>query len=195
MLRVTDDSGLTATDKVRIEAGFTITPSIGTVAFNPSAGEIGNIQTVIEGGEALVTIRILDGQGNLVRTLVNGALRGPGTYQDPWAGTDQNGQPVPDGPYYAVIEYTYNGETEVVDLREQAVFEEFTPTRSFSSSFNPYEGDPVTVSYQIPWAAEVSLYFWTRDDSRPGSSIAPVRTLFLRDARPARLLQRRLGRL
>lgn len=184
VLRVTDDSGLTATDKVRIEAGFTITPSIGTVAFNPSAGEIGNIQTVIEGGEALVTIRILDGQGNLVRTLVNGALRGPGTYQDPWAGTDQNGQPVPDGPYYAVIEYTYNGETEVVDLREQAVFEEFTPTRSFSSSFNPYEGDPVTVSYQIPWAAEVSLYFWTRDDSRPGSSIAPVRTLFLRDARP-----------
>lgn len=46
--------------------------------------------------------------GATVRTLLNNVTRNAGTYQDPWNGTNDAGQPVADGPYKYVAVVTAN---------------------------------------------------------------------------------------
>lgn len=128
----------------------------------------------------MVTVEIMDQSGNVVRTLVNNESRTSGTYTDTWDGKDDAGKIVRDGVYYFLIEHTENSETQTFDLRETAQYREVTPSRTWPSTFNPYEEDYVHVTYSTSYPAEVSMYFWKRDYSHPGSSIAPVRTMFLR---------------
>ncbi|WP_299968755.1 PKD domain-containing protein [uncultured Roseobacter sp.] len=185
-LVVTDNDGLTSTATQVIEPRFELTTTVAASSFNPIGGETAIINTAINGAAGQVQVDIVDGAGVLVRRLVSNLSRDPGTYQDAWDGRDENGNLVRDGAYYVVVSVTVNGETEVFDARNTAVFEELTPSRSFTRNFNPYEGVPVEVGYTIPWPAEVSLYFWTR---LPGGfsadTIGPVRTVFLRLPRPA----------
>ena len=182
---VVDNDGLTSIATGSVEAEFVFNLSLTGAQFNPSEGQQGSVATEIVAGTTEVTIQIVDGAGSVVKTLVDGVVRTAGTYLDPWSGDDLNGQAVGDGAYYVVLTYQHLGETITIDLRDTTVFEELTPPRTFSASFNPYEGVPMEIDYQIPWPAEVSLYLWTRDNTRPGSTIAPVRTVFLRESRPA----------
>ena len=184
-LTVTDNEGKTATDTVEIDVRLAINVALASTSFDPTSGETGVLETTIAGATTDITIDIIDGTGNQIRRLVSGLTRAPGTYQDAWDGRNDLGQPVVDAAYYVLVTYVIDGETITYDAREDAVFEELTPSRNWSSAFNPYEGIPVNVTYTAPWPAEFTLYFWTRDYSRPASSIAPVRTVFLRLPRPA----------
>ena len=178
-LRVTDNEGKTSTDSVNISASLGISASRTTI-FDPVSGGTGSITSTIT-DDSTVTVKVIDQSGNVVRTLADNESRTPGTYTDIWDGNDDAGKIVRDGVYYFLIEHTENGETQTFDLRETAQYREVTPNRSWPSTFNPYEEDYVHVTYSISYPAEVSMYFWKRDCSHPGSSIAPVRTMFLRE--------------
>lgn len=184
-LTVTDNDGLTSTASVGIDVGALLSANLAASSFDPVAGQNATVETQVTGASGEMRVDIVDGQGNLVRRLVDNLSRAPGTYQDLWDGRNNAGMLVRDGAYYVIVSLTTGGETIVYDAREDAVFEELTPSRSFTANFNPYEGIPVEVGYTSPWPAEISLYFWTRDNSRPASTIAPVRTVFLRLPRPA----------
>jgi len=182
-LRVTDNDGKKATDSVTIKVSLGISTT-RTGIFNPTAGETGSICSTLS-ANALVTIKVIDGAGNVIRTLVDGINRTPGSHCDAWDGKSDSGDLVHDGIYYFLIENVVNGETFTYDPRETAQFSETTPSRSWPSTFNPYDDNFVTVTYSIAKPSEMSLYFWKRDYSRPGSSIAPVRTLFIREPQGA----------
>ena len=177
---VTDDAGNIATTTETITVVPKITTTLTAPGFDPTSGGVATIETAIEGGEGQVTIDIIDRTGEPVRRLISAVTRAPGSYQDSWDGRNDAGQPMGDGVYYVVVTYNLDGEDIVYDAREGFSFQELTPSRGWSNRFNPYEGIPVLVNYTIPWPAETTLYFWTRDRSRPASSIAPVRTVFLR---------------
>lgn len=185
-LTVTDDTGLTASAEVLIEVEPVLTASLAASSFDPIQGQTATVQTVVTGASGTMRVDIVDGSGALIRRLVDGLSRAPGNYEDLWDGRDDSGAIVRDGAYYVIVALTTDGETTVFDARDTANFEELTPTRSFTRNFNPYEGVPVEVAYNIPWPAEVSMYFWTR---LPGGfsadTIGPVRTVFLRLPRPA----------
>lgn len=185
VLVVTDDEGKTSTDSALITVLLDVDISIALTAFEPLVGQTGVIESTITGASTPITVDIIDGTGALIRRLVDGQSRDPGTYQDAWDGRNELGQIVPDAAYYVVITYVLNGETITYDARVDASFDELTPSRSTDGGFNAFEGDPVTVTYTAPWAAEVTLYYWTRDYTRAASSIAPVRTVFLRLPREA----------
>ncbi len=181
MLRVTDNDGKTSTDAVTITTNLNISTS-RTMMFNPTSGQTGTISSTLS-ADTTITIKIIDWSGNVMQTLVNNQARAAGAYSDTWDGKDDTGNLVQDGVYFFLIEYTVNGTTLQYDLREDAIFKEVTPSRGWPSSFNPFEEDFVEVTYSTSKPAEVSLYFWKRDYSHPGSSIAPVRTLFIREPR------------
>jgi PKD repeat protein len=182
-LRVTDNDGKTSTTSVYITVSLGLT-ALRTPAFNPNIDENGTI-TFTTTDEASITVKVVDQSGNLVKTMVNNETRGAGTYSEVWNGRNDTGQIVRDGVYYFLIDYTAGDESGTFDLREHSGFEELTPPRSWPSTFNPIEGSFVSITYTLDVPSEVSLYFWTRDYSRSGSSIAPVRTLLVREPRAA----------
>jgi len=177
-LRVTDNEEKTSTDSITISTSLGVSAS-ATAMFDPVSGGTGSITSNIT-GNSTVTVEIIDQSGNVVRTLADNESRTSGTYTDIWDGKDGADKIVRDGVYYFLIEYTENGETQTFDLRETAQYRQVTPGRLWPSTFNPYKEDYVHVTYSISYPAEVSMYFWKRDYSHPGSSIAPVRTMFLR---------------
>ena len=177
-LRVTDNEGKTSTDSINISASLGISAS-GTTIFDPVSGSTGSITSNLT-GNSIVTVNVIDQSGNVVRPLAVNESRTAGTYTDTWDGKDDTGNIVRDGVYYFLFEHTENGETQTFDLRETGLYREYTPGRTWPSTFNPYEEDYVQVTYSVPYPSEVSMYFWKRDYTRPGSSIAPVRTMFLR---------------
>jgi flagellar hook assembly protein FlgD len=178
-LRVTDNDEKRATDSLSVTTTLEMSAT-RTGIFNPVAGESATISSTIS-DDSIVTVKIIDQSDNVVRTLVSNESRRAGAYSDAWDGKDDAGKVVKDGIYLFLIEHTENGVTRTYDLREAATFREITPSRSWSSTFSPYDDEVVTVIYSISKPSEVSLYFWKRDSSHPGSSIAPVRTLFVRE--------------
>nr|WP_320011074.1 PKD domain-containing protein [uncultured Desulfobulbus sp.] len=181
--KVTDNEGNFSSEVIPISSNFVISTTREEI-FNPVDGATAHISFTIA-GEANVTSQIIDSDGNVVKTLVDNEQRTTGTYNDNWDGTGTDGDIVKDGVYYFYIECEQDGVITVYDLREDATYQEITPSRSWPSSFSPYEDDVVEVSYTIDTPSVVSLYFWKRDYDREESSIAPVRTLFIRDPRAA----------
>lgn len=182
-VRVTDNDGNQVSVVSPVKTRLQISPS-RTAVINPALNQVSTIGTIMN-AEAYITLQIIDEFGNVIRTLVDNQFRAPGSYTDNWNGTDAFNNRVLDGAYYFVIRYRNNGVDELIDLRATATFLEYTPSRTWPSSFNPYKGIPVTSTYTVNKPAEVSFYFWTRDNSRPGSTIAPVRTLFIRELKAA----------
>jgi len=182
-VRVTDNEGKHAQTSVPLTVTMQVNFSHNAV-INPGAGEKSAISTVLA-ADATVTLKVVDELGNVIRVLVNGQFRTAGSYIDSWDGYDGLNNPVGDGAYYFVLSYSQNGVEKVIDARANATFNQYTPNRTWPSTFNPYTGVPVTSTYTVNKPSEVSFYFWVRDNSRPGSTIAPVRTLFIRELKAA----------
>ncbi|MEA1998032.1 MAG: PKD domain-containing protein, partial [Euryarchaeota archaeon] len=182
-LRVTDNEGKTSTDSITISTNLGIAVTRTTI-FDPVSGGAGSVNSTIT-CDSIITVKVIDQSGNAVRTLADNESRTAGTYTDTWDGRDDTNKIVRDGVYYFLIEHTENGETQTLDLRETAQYRELDPSRTWPLTFNPYKEDYVQVTYSIPYPAEVSMYFWKRDSSHPGSSIAPVRTMFIRKPKDA----------
>jgi len=179
-LRVTDNDGKNAVDSVKIQSKFVIITS-RTDSFNPINGEIANISTTIS-PDTTFTLKIVDWDGEVHRTLVNNESRTAGTYTDVWDGKDDSGLQVKDGVYFFIIEYSQDGETLQFDLRESAEFKKEEPERTLPvDPFNPYKDDFVEVTYTLTQSAEVSMFFWQSDITT--STPLVVRTLLVREIR------------
>jgi PKD repeat protein len=157
-LRVTDDDGNTGIDTVGVTVNLTANLTIPDDTFDPVAGETVNVRTTVSAG---VPVRVLikDAEGNVVRTLVD-EFRPDGTYDDPWDGRSDpadpsdptdNGQLLPQGVYYSILEYDFSGETMVVDLTNASVSERYNPPRnSLPRSFSPFDDDLLTINFTVP---------------------------------------------
>ncbi len=127
-LRVTDNDGLTGTDFLDITAGLNVELSIPDNTFDPYVSETAIIRTTISAPIPLnIYIKTVDGA--IVRNLVSNLSRPAGSYDDLWDGTDDYGNMVSDGPYYAVLEYQLEGEWITYDLTESTGGLQYLPTR------------------------------------------------------------------
>jgi len=148
-LRVTDDLGQTSSDSIAIEVDVTASLSIPDDTFLPDSGESAAVRTTVS-GEVPVRVRIRDNAGVDVRTLVD-VTRTAGTYNDAWDGRDDSGNLLPDGDYYALLEYDIGGRTEQIDLTDTTGGYRYNPSRNnVGGTFYPYENDPLDIRFTVP---------------------------------------------
>jgi flagellar hook assembly protein FlgD len=178
-LRVTDNEGNRATDSVTINATLGIAAT-RTGIFKPGLGEKASVCNSYT-DSAKVTVKIIDAAGNVVKVLVNEASRDKGTtYCDEWDGRNTAGKLVPDGIYYYLIEYTVNGQKFTYDPRMTAGYKETPPSRSWTSTFNPYQNKFVEITYSTDKPSEIGLQMWTLDCSAP-DCVKLIRTVYTRE--------------
>jgi len=176
-LRVTDDDGFTDTDMVEITVNPTYNVHPDEQFFDPTVGETININSsLLE--TSIVTIRIVDQNGNPITTLVDSVMRPAGYYSDTWDGRDNGGDVVPSGVYYFIVEYTIDGQTFVFDPTNDEG-ERQTPNTTYQDKFSPFEDNPLNIRYTLPKPAEVTIYIFSNDWG------ALVKTILLREPQKA----------
>jgi PKD repeat protein len=161
--RVTDNDGNKGIDTVGVNINIAATLTLSTDTLRPPATI--NVNTTI-GGTTEVTIFLRNKAGQRVRTLVNNVTRNAGPYSDPWDGKDDAGNTVPEGVYYAILQYTAGGETRLVDLTNTTGNVFFNPAWDLSTSnggscfncpFAPYEDNFLKNTFMLNQAAEVTV--------------------------------------
>ena len=169
-LRVTDSAGDTAIDTVDITVSVVATLIISKDTVRPSLGGTTDVQTTI-GGTTPVTILVKNKAGQVVRTLVSNVTRTAGSYSDTWDGKDDAGRIVPEGVYYAILQYKVGAATVNLDLTNSTGDRLFVPNWNivlsssgrpcsftfFSCVVNPFDNDFLRADFTLPQAAEVTL--------------------------------------
>jgi PKD repeat protein len=164
VLRVTDNAGLTSMDNIEMVVGVDVALSIANETFNPTRGETVAIDTSTS---ANMPVRLLikdKNDGRVVRTLVN-EVRTAGNYSDPWDGHDDAGQMLPQGAYYAILEYNdVGGKTFDLDLTNTTGGSRSNPQRSaIPNNFSPLAGQPLTIDFTLAQASEVTAFIGRYD--------------------------------
>ncbi len=169
--RVTDSTGATGVDTVDIAVNLAATLTLTTDTLRPSNNETLNVRTTIS-GTVPVTVFIRNKGGQIVRTLVSNVSRLAGTYNDPWDGKDDSGTVLPEGIYYAILQYkNAGGQTRVVDLTTTTGNVLFIPNWDivmsasgqhctntfFSCAVNPLANDFLQANFTLSQAGEVSI--------------------------------------
>ncbi|HRX69807.1 MAG TPA: DUF4214 domain-containing protein [Candidatus Competibacteraceae bacterium] len=174
-LRATDNDGKIGIDNIEIVVGVNVGLSIPDDTFEPSLGESVAIHTTLN---VTLPVRLLlkNRDGVVVRQLAEG-LRTAGSYTDTWDGRDGAGNLLPEGPYYAVLEYDFGGGTRAFDLTDTTGGVRYNPSRnSFPNTFRPFENDPLRITFTIP-------------ESRGASEILAFVGLYNTDTRVITLLE------
>ncbi len=156
-LRATDDEGKTGIDTVEVIVNLSVGLSVSPDTFEPEAGETGTINTTLGAG---VTVRLVikDQSGNIVRNLVD-ETHAAGSYTDAWDGLDNNGNLLPEGPYFAVLEYDFSGEVRTLDLTNTTGGARSNPPRTgIPTSFAPFAGQPLTIDFTLNRASEILAF-------------------------------------
>ncbi|MGR9116089.1 MAG: PKD domain-containing protein [Gammaproteobacteria bacterium] len=156
-LRAIDNDGNIGVDTVEVIVNLSATLAIPSETFEPEANQTAAINTTLSAGVPVKLI-VKDQNRQTVRTLVQGN-RGAGSYSDVWDGRDDAGQLVPEGVYYAVLEYDFSGETRSVDLTNSTGGSRYNPSRTrIPSSFSPFAGQPLVIDFTLPRASEVTAF-------------------------------------
>ena len=159
-LRATDNDGNTGVDNVVVSSLLQASLSISDDTFDPGMGETAIVDTSLNAPSA-VKVLVNDRAGQTRRTLVN-ASRPAGAYADPWDGLDDAGQPLPQGDYYAILEYQDQGQTKTLDLSTTTGGSRYNPSRSsLPSQFRPFEDDMLDIHFTVPssrGASEVQVF-------------------------------------
>lgn len=148
-LRATNSAGLSSIDTVEVVVNLTATLSIANNTFDPTVGQTAAINTSISAG---VPVRLLlkDRNGAVIRTLVN-TFRAAGSYSDAWNGKDDAGRLLPEGEYFAILEYDFAGTVRSVDLTNSTGGARYNPSRnSLPSTFQPFNNNLLTINFTIP---------------------------------------------
>lgn len=157
-VRVTAEDGQTAEDVVRIDvtADFDLTVSADTI--DVTLGDTVNINTEL-GGDVPVSIVLETPGGSVVRTLVPWTERTLGQYTDTWDGLNDQGEPVREGEYRAILLYKVDGEIRRLDAGAGTGGRQYNPSRSrIPSSFRPLAGEPLKITFTLPRASEVTAF-------------------------------------
>jgi PKD repeat protein len=164
-LRVTDDSGLTGIDTIDITVNLPITLTLSTDTCRPLQGGTISVNTT-QAGATPITIFIRNRAGQTIKTLVHNVPRAAGSYSDTWDCKDTNGSIVPEGAYYAILQYLANGQVKTLDLTNTTGGQFYNPgwTMSmtggpvcFNCPFRPLENNFLKVDFTLSKASEVSV--------------------------------------
>lgn len=156
VMRVTDNEGLTDTARVNIAAGMGISARRSKEGFDPSIGETIEIQSSLT-GVTPITIRLINRDVQVVRTLIDNELRSPGYYSDVWDGTDDEGELVPSGVYFFIIDYEIDGVPYSYDVTGSSGSQVFPPV-TYSSTYNPLTDNYLTATFTLSAPAEITTY-------------------------------------
>jgi len=179
-LRVTDDSNLTGIDTIDVTVNLPVSLALNTDTCKPLQGGTINVNT-FQGATTPVTIFIRNRAGQTVKTLVNNVSRTAGNYSDTWDCKDSTGSIVPEGAYYAILQYEANGQTRTLDLTNTTGGTFYNPTWTMSTTggpacstcpFKPLENNFLKVDFVLPQASETTVSI------RLFNSIAEVVLLF-----------------
>lgn len=168
--RVTDSAGATGVDAVLIIVNMTATLTLSTDTLRPASGGSVNVLTTI-GGTVSVTILVKNRAGRVVRTLVNDVNRTRGSYSDTWDGKNDSGIVVPEGLYYASLQYKMGTATVGVDATYTTGNTIFNPDRTIVNSsdgsacgtysncgtVNPFNNQFLRADFTLTRAAEVTI--------------------------------------
>ncbi|GEM_PF-2371375 len=187
-----DKSGITIT----VRAGQSQTPDVAAYLTSIEKDTVGyladakgnvslsgtNINTKVS-ENTNVTLSIKDVEGKTVRTIVKNVPRNPKDYQDYWDCKDDSGFVVNDGVYYAILQYTVNGEVKNYDLTNSTGGKRDILTRdSIKSNFAPYKDDLLPITFNLAKASEVTIFF---GPTGSGSAELRIRTILNRKTFPA----------
>ena len=173
-LRVTDNAGLTGVDTVDITINILVSLSIPNETCRPQQGGTVAVSTT-QGGTTPISLFVRNKAGQTIRQLVNNVTRTAGSYSDVWDCKDTSGQVVPEGVYYAVLQYVANGQPQTLDLTNTTGGTFFNPSWTmftsdgvscFNCPFRPYEDHFLKVDFTLSRAAEttVSIRLFNRVD-------------------------------
>ncbi|MFH1440582.1 MAG: FlgD immunoglobulin-like domain containing protein, partial [Candidatus Omnitrophota bacterium] len=127
------------------------------LSFNPGSGESCTISYNLS-KDAILSIRIYNSDDLLVRNLLNNQPRAAGIHTDSWDGKDDNGNIIPDGAYYFIIEDSISGQPLVVfDPRGTGGQDISHSVYLQAADFNPLANTPAILSYNLPQAANVTI--------------------------------------
>jgi PKD repeat protein/flagellar hook assembly protein FlgD len=182
-LRVTS---ITANSASYVSAFEVVTESI---PFGPPVPRGANILTTLSAGAA-VTLTIKDAADQVVRTLVANQYRAGGSYADYWNAADDRGVPVPDGSYFAILEYLEDGQRKVIDYTDSTGGTRYSvPTgtacdqrETVRSSFSPYADDLLPMVFRSCKASEWTVFIGPLN---AGGSEGRTRTIVNRKVFPA----------
>ena len=158
--RVTDETNLQAIDymhiKVDIQASLKILKESQT--FNINRGEAITILPSLS-ANIPAAIKIKNNDGSVVKSI---SVNNNESHID-WDGKDNSGTVVPDGVYYAILEYTIENEINVIDSSLTTGNEKYNPPfdklPSTPYSFNPYADENLPVGFTLNKASFVSSHF------------------------------------
>ena len=163
-LRVTDNDGNTGVDTVDLTVTITSMLTMSTDTLRAPATV--NVQTTLS-GTAVTTVFLRNKLGQTVRTLVNNVSRTAGSYTDPWDGNDDAGLPVPEGEYFAILQYLSSGGLPVVVDRTFTSGNQFyNPNWDLATTnggacsncpFSPFDDNFLQATFTLTQASEVSV--------------------------------------
>lgn len=97
--------------------------------------------------------------GALARTLVPWTERALGEYTDTWDGMDDEGMPVKEGEYRAILLYEIDDEVRRLDAGAGTGGRQYNPSRSrIPSTFKPLAGEPLKITFTLPRASQVTAF-------------------------------------
>lgn len=173
-VRVEYDDARFAEAAVEVRVQPVVSLSIATDTIDTGLGEAAEISSDL-GGRLPVSIVIESRGGRPVKTLLPFTERDRGVHKDTWDGTDESGNVVVEGDYYAVLLYRLGDELIRYDLRTETGGTIFYPDPgTIPTKFRPFAAAPLRVDYTLERAAEVSAFMgYINNDER-------ARTFFLR---------------
>lgn len=157
-LLITDNDGFRGYDYKTIEV-YGLENTISVEDFNPSDSESAQFDYTVS-DDGLMTIRIYDQDGTLVRTLVTDKAVSAGSNADIWDGKNDSNELVQDGTYYVVFEYTVSGNTYTYDMRTTTGGEDISQDITnivVSDTLSPLEGQYVEIDYTLPEKSLVTI--------------------------------------
>lgn len=157
-LMVTTTSGKSARIVGAVSSELGVSLSVSNDTISTELNQSATVDTQLN-GNTTVHLWLEDRTGERIRTLVDGEQRASGSYSDAWDGRDEDSQVVPEGDYYAVLQYETGSGQQILDLRHTTGGERYNPQRSkLPSRFQPYASNPLAVDYQLPRASEVTAF-------------------------------------
>lgn len=157
-VRVTMGNGAVSEDALLVTVRSTVGLSVSTDTLDTQVGPSVDVVSTLS-APTRVSVIVERRGGGTVRTLVPPTLRAAGSHSDAWNGRGDNGQPVGEGIYHAVLLHETNGVMQRLDLSTSTGGSEFNPPRtSLPTSFMPFDGSPLAVDFTLDNAAEVTAF-------------------------------------